>query len=129
MRTRAIGLALDERGTAAGTGTLHGFAGSLGHRGHIVTVHFDAGNAITYAATRDAWIARRILKWNLGCELVVLADEQHREPPDACHVQPFVERAVVHRAIAEERNGHTVGLQELEAVARARRLKNARADD
>jgi hypothetical protein len=69
------------------------------------------------------------LKWNLGCKLVVLADEQHREPPDACHVQPFVKRAVVHRAIAEERDRHAVGLEQLEAVARARRLKNARTDN
>ena len=40
-----------------------------------------------------------------------------------------MERAVVHRAVAEERHGHAVGLEQLEAVAGARRLQNARADD
>ena len=44
-------------------------------------------------------------------------------------VQPFVERAVVDRPVAEERDRDAVRLQQLEAVARPGRLQDARADD
>ena len=45
------------------------------------------------------------------------------------HVQPFVEGAVVDGPVAEEGDGHAVGLQELEAVAGPGRLEDARPDD
>ena len=40
-----------------------------------------------------------------------------------------MECAIVYRAIAEERHGNPVGLEQLETIARPRRLKNGRADD
>ena len=43
--------------------------------------------------------------------------------------KPFVEGAVVDRAVAEERHGHAVGLEQLEAVARSGGLQDARPDD
>src|SRR5262249_37543769 len=48
---------------------------------------------------------------------------------NAGEVEPFVKRAVVHRAVAEKRDGNAAVLEQLEAVARPRRLENARPDD
>src|SRR6185437_4676294 len=80
-------------------------------------------------ASGDAGIAAGVLERDLGGELIVLADEQHRELPDAGHVQPFMEGAVVDGAVAEERDGHAIRLHEPEAVAGPRSLEDARPDD
>jgi hypothetical protein len=129
MRTRAVGLALKKGRATTGSGALDRFACRVCHRAHVIAIHLDAGDAIRRAARGDTWIVRGILKRNLGGELIIFADEHRGQPPDARQVQSFVERAVVHRAIAEEGDRHAIGLEQLEAVARARRLKNARADD
>ena len=75
VRPGAVGFAFEQRGTAAGAGAFHRFASRFRHGDHIVTVHLDAGNAVASATTRDAGVARRILKRNFGRKLVVLADE------------------------------------------------------
>lgn len=129
MRARAIRLALNERRTLAGAGTLNGVPGNLSHRGDVIPIHFDARNAVRGTATRHTGIARGVAERDLGRELVVLADKQNRKPPNAGHVQGFVERPVVDRAIAKEGDRHTIGLEHFETIARTRCLKNARADD
>ena len=80
-------------------------------------------------ATGHARIAGGIREGHLGGVLIVLADEQHRQLPDAGQVQPLVEGAIVHRTVAEERHRHAVGLQQHETVAGAGGLEDARADD
>jgi len=69
------------------------------------------------------------LKRHFGGVLVVLADKEDRQFPDACHVQAFMEGAVIDRAVAEKRHGHAVRFQHLEAIAGARGLKDARPDN
>jgi len=98
-------------------------------RQHIVAVQRDTRQAVGGAARRDARVAGGVLEGNLGGELVVLADEQHRQPPDARHVEPLVEGAVVDGPVAEERHRHALALEQLEAVTGPRRLQDARAND
>ncbi len=124
-----IGLALDQGRPAAAAGAVDGLVRGLRDGQDVVAVDLDAGQAVALGAAGDAGVAAGVLERDLGGELVVLADEQHGQLPDAGHVQPFVEGAVVHGAVAEEGHGHAVGFEELEAVAGAGGLEDARADD
>jgi hypothetical protein len=127
---RAVGLELEERRPAAAPRTLHRFASQLVNRFDDVAIdEFVPGQAVGPTAPRDTRVAGRVGKRHLGGELVVLADEQHRQLPDRGQVQALVEGAVVHGPVPEERHGHPVRLQQLETVARAGRLEDARADN
>ena len=129
MGAGAIGFAFDQRGAVAGSRPLHRLPRHSPDGGDIVAVHLDAGHAVGCAALGDAGVAGRVSERHFGGELVVLADEQHGQLPDAGHVQAFVKRAVVDGAIAEKRHRHARRLHQLEAVARARRLQNAGPHD
>ena len=107
----------------------NGLAGRLVDGQHVVAVDVDSGHSVARAAAGHAGVGRRVREGHLGRELVVLADEEHRQLPDAGHVEPFVEGAVVDGAVAEERDGHLIGLQQLEAVSGPGGLKDAGADD
>ena len=129
VRASAVGFAFDERGAFAFARALHGFASGGFHGEHIVAIHFDAGDAIRRAASCHAGIARDTGKRHLGGELVVLAHEQHRQLPDARHVQAFVKRAVVRRAIAEESDTDIACLHDQGTIARAGGLQDAGTND
>ncbi len=129
MRARAVGLAFEQRRSAACAGTIDSFLGGPVDRNHIVAVDFDAGHSIRRRTARHIWIAGRIFERDFGRVLVVLADKDRGQFPDTGQVQAFVKRAVVHRAVTKERDAHMVGLQQLEAISRAGGLENARTDD
>ncbi len=122
MRTRAVGLALQERRATAGPRSPYRLAGRLPHGQHVVAVHEDAGQTVNRPATSHTRIAGRVLEGDLGGVLVILADEQDRKFPDAGQVQPFVKGTVIDRTIAEKGDGHAIRLLELETVARPHRL-------
>ena len=115
------GLALQRVATA--------LAGRLVDGEHIVAVQVNSGHSVACASARHAGVGRRVCKWHFGRVLVVFADEKHRQLPDCRHVQPFVERAVIHGSVTEERDGHTFALQQHEAISGAGRLKDAWAND
>ena len=129
MSAGAIGLALDERGTAAGFRSRDGFSGDAINLQHVVAVDRDPRDAIGRAARADIRIAARIRRRHFGGVLVVLADEQNGQLPDAGHVERFVERAVVDRSVAEEGRSHCAVLEDLRAVSAAAGLQHTRADD
>src|SRR5258706_5078456 len=74
-------------------------------------------------------MAGGVAEGNVGGNVLVLADEEHGQFPDARHVQAFMKRTIVHRAIAKKRHGDPVVLQKLETVSRPRRLENAWPND
>src|SRR5262245_7778997 len=129
VRAGAVSFAFEQRRATASAGALNGFAGGLVDCEHIVAIDFEAGQAIRRATLSDTRIARGVLERHFRRELIVLAYEQHGQFPDARQVEAFVKRAVIHRAIAEERDRDVIRFHQLETVARARRLKNARPDD
>ncbi len=111
MRPGAVGAALDQCGPVAASGTVNGLVGCLVNGQDVVAVDVDSGHSIAGAAAGHAGVAGRVGKGHFGRELVVLAHEQHRQLPDAGHVEPFVEGAVVDGAVAEEGDGHLIGLR------------------
>ena len=129
VRPGAVGAAFEQRGPAAARARSTASAGGLVNGQDVVAVDVDSGHAITGAAAGHAGIAGRVGERHFGRELVVLADEQHRQLPDAGHVKPFVEGAVVDGAVAEEGDGHLIGLHQLETVSGAGGLQDARTDD
>ena len=126
---RPIGFAFDKSRPASSSRTCDSFARYFVNRQSVVAVEFKAGQTIRRTAIADARIAARISERNFGRELIVLANEQHRQLPDRRHVQPFVERAVVDRSVTEERNRHTPGLHQLRTVSATARLQDARPHD
>ena len=60
---------------------------------------------------------------------VVLAEEDHRQLPDGGEVQGFVEGALRHRPVTEERHGHAAVGAELRRRRRPRRDRQAGGDD
>jgi hypothetical protein len=60
---------------------------------------------------------------------VVLDDEDDRESPQRAHVEGFVERPLVDRAVAEEAERDLVRLAHADRVAHARRDRQVPADD
>ena len=129
MRPGAVGAALEQRGPIAISGAVDGQAGCLVNGQDVVAVDVDSGHSVAVAPAGHAGVAGRVGKGHLGRELVVLAHEQHRQLPDAGHVEAFVEGAVVDGAVAEEGDGHLIGLEHLETISGPGGLKDARADD
>ena len=126
---RAVGLAFEECRAASLPRAARGLARGLMHREHVVAVHLDAMQSVGRRAARHAWISRGVGEGHFCRVAVVFADEKRGQFPNPRHVQPFVKRAVVRRAIAEKRDADIPGLHQHRAVARARRLEDARPDD
>src|SRR4051812_24149201 len=125
MRAGPVSFALDEGRSTTRTRSLDCFGSDLRDGADIIAVDFDSRHSVSRAATRNAGIARRIAERNLGGELIVLANEEDRQFPNASHVQSFMECAVVHSAVAEECHRDAIGLKELETIAGTRGLENA----
>src|SRR5438552_3235452 len=129
MRTRAVGLALEERGAVSSTGALHGFSSGVMDSQHVIAVNLDPGEAVGRTARGHTRIPGGVAEGHFSSELVVLAYEEHWQPPNARHVQTLVERAIVHRAITKECDCHAISLEQLETVARPGGLQNTRPND
>ena len=129
MGPGAVGSAFEQGRSVACSGAADGLAGGLVDGQHVVAVEVDAGHSVARAAVGHAGVARGVSEGHLGRVLVVLADEEDRQLPDAGHVEPFVEGAVVDGSIAEKRDGHAIALQQHEAVSGAGRLEDAGPDD
>ncbi len=74
-------------------------------------------------------VARRAIDARAHAVLVVDADEQDRQVPQGRHVHALVEDALLHRAVAEERDRDRVPLQPLVAEARPDHVGDAAAHD
>ncbi len=125
----AIRLAFYQSGSAAGSRSGHRFTDDLGHCENIVAINFKAWQSIVGRSSPDVGNAAGIGKRDFGGELVVLADEQNRQLPDGGHIQAFVERAVVDRAVTKKCHGNATRFHQLRTVAAAARLQNTWTDD
>ena len=129
MGTGAVCLALDQRRPAAGTGSGDRFPGDAEHFERVVAVQLEARHAVVRRTPAHIGDTAGVLEGHFGGELVVLADEQCRQFPDAGHVQAFVEGPVVHGTIAEEGHANRAVLQDLGTVPAPAGLQDAWADD
>ncbi len=129
MSAGAVGPAFDQSRTATASRPRDGFTRHAVDFQNIVPVDGHARDPIGRTARADAGIAAGIGERDFGGELIVLAEEQHRQLPDAGHVERFVERAVVDSAVSKKRRGHHAVPKDLRAVAAAAGLQQARTDD
>ena len=129
VRPGAVSPALQKCGPSSVASTPDRFSGRLVDGQDVVAVDLEPGHAVGRAPRGDTGTGRGVGEWDFGGELVVLAHEQDRQLPDPGHVQTFVKRPVVDRAVAEEGDRHLVGLRQLETVAGPRGLKDARPHD
>ena len=81
------------------------------------------------ARTEMSSIGNALLRREALGVLVVLADVDRRQLPDRREVQRLVERALVRRAVAEERDRDLIGAELLRGERRAGRDRDAAADD
>ncbi len=129
VRSRAVGTTFEKRGTVAGAGSLDRMGGGFENGEYVIAVDIDSGHSVTGSPAGHAGVGGRVGKGDFGRELVVLAHEQNRQFPDAGHVEPFMEGAVVDGPIAEESDGHLIGLEQLETISGPGGLKDAWTDD
>ena len=98
-------------------------------RHDVVAVDRDVVDAVSarrvVRAARACWVGSRR---ELGVA-VVLAEEDHRQLPHGREVHRFVERALRHRAVAEERHRHAAVGAELRGRRRAHRDRQTGRDD
>ncbi len=77
VRAGAVGLAFEQRRTAAAAGALDGFARRRLNGQHVIAIHFESRQAIRSAVLGDGRVPGRVVEWNLCGKLIVLAHEQH----------------------------------------------------
>ena len=129
VSSSAISPAFDEGWSTPRACSLHRFAGNAIDLQNIVSVESKPGHSVSCTAAADIWISGCIRKRNFCCELIVFADEEDRQLPDAGHVQAFVEGPVVGGSVSEKRDRDIVGLEQLETVSPTTGLQDTGADD
>ena len=129
MGPGAVGAALEERGAVARSRSLHRLIGGRMDGDEIVAIQLHAGEAVGGGAAADLRNAAGVAEGNFRRKAVVFADEQHRQLPDRCHVEPLVEGGIIDGAIAEEGDRYGAVAAQLGGIPSTAGLENAGADD
>lgn len=98
----AVGSRFDERGKSLVAGATNRGREALLHVEHVLDEEAIVRDAVALRAQRHVFDGVRALKRRAHRELVVLADEDHRELPQGREVQGLVEVADGDGALAEE---------------------------
>ena len=108
-----------------GPGPLHGLA----HRHHVHAVDLDRGHREPLSPRAEPRLARGLGDVGGDAVEVVLDEEDDGQVVEGGHVEGFVGRAVLHRAVAEEGDGEVAALPQLLGQRVAHRLRRVAADD
>ncbi len=122
-------LHLEEGGAVARAGDLEGAGDGVLDGHEVVAVHDLTRHPVpggTIGEVLDGALGAPVCGQS---ELVVLADEHHRQPPGRREVHPFVRRALPCRAVAEERHAGPAVAAELCGQRRAAGMRDPGADD
>ncbi len=124
----AVGGRLDERRSPAFPNGLDRFLHGGGRGDYVVAVHGHVVDSVSRRPLlqRHGMLGRR--RRELGVS-VVLAEEDHRQLPDGGQVQRFVERALGHRPVTEERHRHAAFPSELGGGSCSHRYRQAGGHD
>lgn len=124
----AVGVGFDEKRAFAGAQAGDEVSCGRGHRENIVAVD---RRALESVAMRSLDHGHSMLGSRFGelCVMVVLAEEQNRQAPEAGEVHRLVECARRDRAVAEERHHHVVTAAQPHRLRDAGRDRQARPDD
>ena len=124
-----VRLGLDEAGALAAPRGLDEPPGRLRDGEHVVAVDDLPGDPVPGCAWSDVLDGAARPPAGRERELVVLADEHHRQPPGGGEVQRLVGRPLVGCAVAEEDDRDAVGAKHLRGERGAAADWHRRADD
>src|SRR5882762_6557194 len=113
MTDKAVGFAFDQSRSAAFARSLNGFFSRLVDRHHILSVHFDARQAVRVRAACNTGVFGGAAKSHFRGVQIVLADVNHWQIPYCAKVHSFMEGTTVHSSIAEETDDHLAFLAQL----------------
>ena len=122
----SVSLGLDQSRTLAATSSLDRLVAHFKNRRDILPVNHHAGNSVSACASRDTWLAMTERKRSCDRVTVVLAKIDHGKLPESAHVDGFMKRSLVHRAIAKEAKTHLLGLAHLGAQTDPGSERNSR---
>ena len=122
-------LHLEERGAGSGASSVHRPGHGVLDRQHVVSVDHLARHAVPRRAVGE--ILDRALRAPVGREreLVVLADEDDRQPPRRRQVHALVRCALADRSVAEEGKRDLAGPAKGRTERRAAGVRDAGPDD
>ena len=130
VRARAIGLAFDQRRPVAGARPAHRLAGDLVNGQHVVAVDLDAGHAV--AAPRGGRRSGLPLAYANGTSVANWLFSQTNSTGSfqmLAMFSPSWNAPLLTAPSPKNATADAVGLQQLEAVAAAAGLQDARPDD
>src|SRR5688572_5262606 len=96
MRPRTVCLAFEKRRPFSCACSANCFPGCAADRLDVIAIDLNSRDVVSGSAARHVGIPGGISKRHFCSELVVLADEQHWEFPDARQIQSFMESSIVH---------------------------------
>src|SRR6202035_3907751 len=128
MAAVAIGVALQEGGTAAGAGTLDKAHGDFIYRADILTINAGGCDAKGGGAAEDG--ARSgFPKVRVFVVLIVFADVDDRQRPELCKIHYFIERSLAERTFSEKADCDAIGAESLRGESRSGGDAHAATDD
>ena len=101
-----VGEQLQQNWAVAISAFSHRLPGRFVNGQHVVAVHRLAAKAVAGGTVGKFRIHHHLVHTSRGAVQVILADEQDGQLPNSRHIQPLMESALGHRAVAEETRGH-----------------------
>src|ERR1700736_4442632 len=96
---------------------------------HVGAVGDDARDPVAGCARGDVGHARRVDRRGRLREAVVLADVDHRQPPDRSEVEALVQHALIRSPVSEEGDRHLTAVPDARREPGPGRERDATADD
>ena len=129
MCPRAVRPTLQQRGTFTRSRSANCHFSRLRNSKHIISIKFHTLHPITGRPSANLGNPTGVREWDFCRELIVLTDKQHRQFPDAGHVQTFMEGTIIHGTITKKGHRHRSVSKDLRAVSPAAGLQNTRPDN
>ena len=129
MRAETIGAELDEERAAGGADVVGSLLRRVVAREDVHPVDREGGYLVRRRLRGEVGLRLRPLQRGAHRVKVVLATEQHRQPPQRGHVQRLVERALGDGTVAEIAGGDPVAVQHRVGQRQTHRQRQAAGDD
>src|SRR4051812_598911 len=118
MRARAVGFAFEERRATAGTSALDCCPGCFGYCLNVVTIHFNARDAVGRAATAHTRFPGGVGKGNSVRNLFVHKKKHARRPPASRYVESFGKAPIISPTADEKTHANTILFENLKTKSK-----------